>query len=300
MPGDHGRDFTLQATVDAIRGARRTLVAITSLSALGYFHLFHWYGSWQLARISAWTAIAEHRRALVLDAHRPAAGRVPRTAAAPGPAQVLPDTALRLGVGEGVRPFAAESTVLAQYAQANARVEALSREWADRQYEVPLLGLTVPGSDYSVAIIMVAMAMLVWLLLSQRRLNACLGSLEQEAGWGEAKRVLQLHFALLGRHATRTTRVAAFALIAALPLLAFLSLLGDGYDLYGYWTSQVYQAAFSSDEFVRRVTARLVLDAVLCLATGFVGGQCLKEYTKAQADLLRFAATERPTNRSSL
>src|SRR5215475_9319756 len=56
-----------QATVDSLGRTRNALILLSTVICIGYFHLYEWYASWDLARISARTGILSVLRGEIDD-----------------------------------------------------------------------------------------------------------------------------------------------------------------------------------------------------------------------------------------
>jgi len=260
------QQIVFEATKDAIVRTRRALLFVTAVVALGFFYLFWWYGSWQLARIEARLAVAASIRQI--NAQGNTFSEDPVRAKALSDDNALIDEMEK----EAVK---------------------LRREWGEKEFEVPLVQLRIASADFSVVILTVAAAMLMWLLFYQRRLDGCIQRLYYLAGTDVVKRVLQYHFVLIGSHAAGwRMKFAARALLLALPLLALCFLLSDGYDFYTIWTTPLHKLAFSSGAYRTRVIVRLAVDFILAIAVGVIGFACHTEFTRAQEYVLEFTEEE--------
>jgi hypothetical protein len=267
------QQIVFEATKDAIVRTRQALMFVSILVAFGFFYLFWWYGSWQLARIDA-----------------------------------------RLGVAASIRQINnqgdtfTKSPVLDEALKADKdliggmerKAAELREEWDRTAFEVPLVGLRIASADFSIGILTVAAAMLMWLLFYQRRLDGCIKRLYYLAGSDVVTRVLQYHFVLIGSHATdRRLKFVARALLLALPALALCFLLSDCYDFYTIWTNPLQQLAFSSSAYRTRVIARLAVDLVLAIAVAVIGFTCYDEFKRAQEYVLEFTEDEQEPSKAN-
>lgn len=260
------QQIVLEATKDAIVRTRQALMFVTALVAFGFFYLFWWYGSWQLARIEARRAVAysirqkNKQNTTFSDDHDPE------------------------------KALTADKSLIEKM---EADADRLAKDWDEKEFEIPLVGLKIPSADFSIGILTVAAAMLMWLLFYQRRLDGCIKRLYYLAGSDVVTRVLQYHFVLIGSHAAdRRMKFIARALLLALPALALCFLLSDGYDFYNIWTAPMQKLAFSSHAYRWRVIVRLAVDFILGLAVAVIGLTCFNEFKRAQDYVLEFSEEE--------
>jgi len=257
------QQIVFEATKDAIVRTRRALMFVTALVAFGFFYLFWWYGSWELARIDARLAVAASIRQINAEGGT-------------FTGDLVQDKALGDDMGK--------------------EAEELRRQWDTKQFELPLVQLRIASADFSIGILTVAVAMLMWLLFYQRRLDGCIKRLYYLVGSDVVTRVLQYHFVLIGSHAAdRRMKFASRALLLALPALALCFLLSDGYDFYKIWTTPLHKLAFSSAAYRARVIVRLAVDVILAIAVGVIGFACYIEFKRAQEYVLEFTENEQET-----
>jgi hypothetical protein len=239
---EKAHDVVYDATKDAIIGARRALIVVTGLIGLGFFHLYNWYGSWELARIQARHAVALS----TLDN----------------------PTSLKM----------------------EHEADDIDRAWRLREYRLPILNLSVPRSDFSVGLLMAAVAALLWLYFYQRRINFCLDGLMSESGWHLPITIIRFHFVLIDSPGKtkfeHVMKYTVYGLFLALPVLSFMFVLSDFYDLHRYFSQADWTVAFYYNEFSARAAFRLGLGLTLTTATTLAGGACLKEFRETQSKFL--------------
>ncbi len=244
-----------EATKESVIRARRALLVISGLIGLGFVHLFVWYGSWELARIEGRQAAidkitSENQKGNVITGRESDRAAVEK---------------LQLEIKE------------------------LETRWDYRELQVPLINLRVASADFSVAILLMSGAVLLWLWFAQRRLNACLMRLERLEGWAIVGPVLEFHFMLIGSHASPLMRRIAQLLVLGLPILAICFLGSDCVDLYLFWRHPLHRFYFSSSMFVIRVMLRLAVGTGLAVIVTLIGWECFKELRQSEEDLLRYS-----------
>lgn len=247
-------DIVYDATKDIIARTRRVLLLVSGLAGLGFFYLFWWYGSWELARIDARHAVAA--------------------------------TIQRMN--------AQGETATGDFGKDKSSIDTMEKEaydleneWANKHFDVPLIGLKIASADFSQAILIFAGTVLLWLVFYQRRLNACLIRLAQLEGWARVVLLLEHHFTLLGRHATPLMRYIARALLLALPLLAISFFISDFIDLRNIASTPIKQFAFTSNIYKIRVGFRMGIDFFLTLLVCWAGLRCYREFRNIEDNLLR-------------
>ncbi|HTA22060.1 MAG TPA: hypothetical protein VK763_00890 [Terriglobales bacterium] len=255
-------EVVYEATKDAVVRTRRILLLVSGLIGVGFFYLFVWYGSWELARIDG------RRAAVALLIQKNSEG------------DKVTDTL------EGDKALLQDL---------DKKASELESHWADREFDVPLVNLKVASADFSVAILMIAIAMLFWLLFNQRRLNACLTRLEKLQGWALVAPLLEFHFILIGSHASPKMRAVARLLVLGLPILALSFFASDCLDLYFFWHNRVDRLFFVSCTYDIRVLARLLLGFTLAVIVTYVGLKCFREFRQSEDELLRYAQLSSPS-----
>jgi hypothetical protein len=246
--------IVLDAAIDAISRVRRILWIIASLICLGFFFQFMWYLSWEKARVVARHAVVERMRQL--DSQ-----------------------------GIFVSGSLKSDSVLARSLEREAT--SIDRASAEAKFTVPLINMGVSSSDFSIALLMVAAFVLLWLVAYQKRVNSCLQALARINGWKMVSSLFQYQFAFLGKNSSRTTRIGSKIVLFGLPVLALLFLLSDAADLFVFMRDPVRKLAFSSLSYVLMSATRIGLDALLSVAVIILGWRAFRAFRDCEEDLLR-------------
>jgi hypothetical protein len=262
MPEISENDIVYQATMNALAGTRKLLLVISGLIGLFIFHMFLFYFTWDFARIDARHGVIESIR----DYHK--RGK-------------LYEKSLK-----------ADDDLAAEMVREINSIEVKS---IDKQYDLPLVGMKFSGADFSVAILILAAAVLLWLLFYQRRLAACLVRLAELRGWKVVISALQYHFVLIGEHASRDTRIAVRGLIWGLPCIGVLQVGSDVFDFISFKISRVQELAFHNERFLLRVVLRMGVDLALVGVVAWLAWKCYREYIATEAKLTSPLAEMSPT-----
>jgi hypothetical protein len=249
-------EIAYEAAKAAIAHVRLTLLLMSALIGIGFFFLFNWHASWELTR-------AEGRRAVAAEIRR------------------------INSQGGTVTGSTADDQRLAETMKKTA--DALEEEHANHEFEVPLLRLRVSSPDFPVAILIVALALLLWLLFYNRKVNECLTYLRQKQGWSLVGHLLKFQFIVIGKHASRPMQLAARFLPMGLPVLAIFFLISDCVDLYGFWRDPIKKLVFTSGAYDARVAFRLLLEIALAGLVGYFGTKCRKEFQSSEEELTHFS-----------
>ena len=184
-------NLLLDATIETIKSARRILWLITTMVCLGFFFIYLWYFSWENARIVARNGICNIKSNEIK--------------AKDYKGNLNLDTAL-----------------ISKYKK---EAQNLENEISNKKYNLPLVGINISISDFSIGIMMVSTALLVWLYLYLNRLFSCLETLKKKKGWRIIISLLKFHFVIIGSHSEKYIKYISKTLILSLPLLSFLFLL---------------------------------------------------------------------------
>lgn len=248
--------LVFDATIESIRRTRRTLVVLIVLVCVSIFHVYMWYASWDLARIAgrrvvmAKIEMANKARRHILDD------------------QAHDEAMLKRLEGE---------------------ISELEKKRSEATFELPLVGIEVDVNDFPIAAQIVGVAVLLWLIFNQKRLNACLQRLEGMGGWGVPKSLLELNFGLVGSRSDRFTRGLGRLLPLALPITSALFVASDLFDLYGIHLSRWQRLAFEEWEYYWRVYFRVGSDVVLGICVCFLGFWSYSEWKDTEARITRFS-----------
>jgi hypothetical protein len=216
-----------------------------------------WYASWDLARIAA--------RRVVIE-------RIERGDAAG--AFVLGS---KVGDQNMVKRFGDD-------------IAELEKKRSEGSFDLALLGSKVNVNDFSIAAQMVGVAVLLWLIFNQKRLNYCLMRLETIGGWHVPTSLLELNFGLIGAHAdSKFMRYLARLLTLALPIVSVLFMTSDMYDLSQIRASQVQRLAFESGEYRWRIFLRMSSDILLGLCVAILGLWSYREWRETEDKITRFS-----------
>lgn len=252
----------LEATNETIKRTRRTLVLIIGLTCVTLVHLYMWYASWDLARIAG-------RRTVVAKL---AEGRK---------------------VNKPVTISFKDDEELAK--KLEVEIAELEKERGNSRFEPPLLGFSIGINDFGVIIQMLGVAVLLWLVFNQKRLNFCLRKLEPESGWELPRSLLELHFGLVGSHADRLMKFLGRLLPLSLPFMSFLLLLSDLYDLKLIQRNPWQRLAFEGFEYRWRVFFRLGSGAMLGICVFTLGLWSYREWKQTEENLTKFSNEENLT-----
>ncbi|HKV94595.1 MAG TPA: hypothetical protein VJW20_18765 [Candidatus Angelobacter sp.] len=159
----------------------------------------------------------------------------------------------------------------------------------NREFEVPLLHLRVSSPDFPVAILIIALALLLWLLFYSRKVNECLTYLHQKQGWSLVGHLLKFQFILIGKDASRPMQLAARFLPMGLPVLAIFFVISDCFDLYGFSQDPIKKLVFTSGAYDGWVAFRLLLEIALAGLVGYFGTRCRKEFLSYEEELTHFS-----------
>jgi hypothetical protein len=250
---EEGR-IVYEATMGALVGVRRVLMLLSGLIGIFILNFFFWYLSWDKARL---------------------AGRE-------GVIEVLERTHQRF---EYYQDASQDAKIIEKMEEDKAKIES---EIGSKTFELPLVGMPFVRTDFPVALLLSAAALLLWLLFYQRRLGACLQRLAQLRGWGVVLSALQYHFLLVGSHAAEEGRAAVKGLVYGLPILGSLHLVSDLYDLFVLSQRPVVELAFSSPGFLFKVSLRLLVDILLVVIVYKLANKCFREHQEAEQKLTRF------------
>lgn len=245
----------LDATHENIQRTRRTFLFIIGLTCISLAHLYIWYSSWDLARIAGRKAIL----ARIDDLH---------------------------GKGKFLTGNHKDDQDL--MIAFNSDIASLEKNRGDSHFAPPLLGFAVGINDFTVVAQMSGVAVLIWLVFNQRRLNFCLRQLERR-GWELPKALLELHFGLVGSHADGFMKWLGRLLPLALPLTSMLFLLSDIYDLSTIKGDALKRLAFEDTEYTIRVFVRLGSGALLGFCVLVLGSWSYKEWRKTEDSLTKFS-----------
>jgi uncharacterized membrane-anchored protein YitT (DUF2179 family) len=144
-------EIVYEATMGALTGIRRILLLVSGLLGLFLFNLFLFYLCWDNARIEARNGVLK----TIEELHQ-----------------------------EHKTYLSSQTEDDKLLARTRTEIAIISQSLANKSYEVPLVGMPVSTSDFSVAILMIATALFLWLLFFQRKLGACLKQLARLRGWG--------------------------------------------------------------------------------------------------------------------
>jgi TRAP-type C4-dicarboxylate transport system permease small subunit len=249
--------IAFDATLESIRRTRRTLVLLIGLSCVSVFHLYMWYASWDLARIAGRSVIIK-----------------------------------RIERSDAVGVFVLGSRVSDQIMikRLGDDIVELEKRRSDGAFDLALLGSKVNVNDFGIAAQMVGVAVLLWLIFNQKRLNYCLTRLETMGGWLVPTSLLELHFGLIGAHAdSKFMRYLARLLTLALPIVSMLFLISDMYDLSQIRTSQWQRWAFESWDFRWRIFLRMSSDFLLGICVAILGLWSYREWRETEDKITRFS-----------
>jgi len=248
-------EIVFDATLETIRGIRRVLWLITSLVCIGFFYLYLWYGSWDNARVSGRLAIVN---------------------------EISKMHSRNYFYKDKKNDSIIINSLLAE-------AELINLERTKEKYEMPVIGLKISASDFSIGILMGAAAILTWLLFYQKRLLKCLTRLENEAGWEITIPLLQYHFVMIGSHSDKYMKIAIKSLIICLPILSFLYLCSDILDLYlKVYSDNLKILAFNDMKYLIYITCRVGWEVILTVYLAIIGLRCLKELSTTEKSLTRF------------
>lgn len=188
------KQIVLDATRESIARTRWVLVVISTLIILGFFRLFLWYGSWDLARVEAFRTMADQL----------AKGKV-----------VDVQTQVRIDA------YRAEAS-------------AVERRIRDERIEFAPLGLNVSATDFPTALMLAGLSAQAWLYFFQRRVRSCLLKLREYAGARTLRPLLAYHFTLIQRESGlgKTLVFALFVGLPALAWSFLVSDLVDCVQLH--------------------------------------------------------------------
>jgi hypothetical protein len=249
----------LDATNENIKRIRGTLVLVIALTCMGFVHLYLWYASWDLARISARHAVIER----LADLHRKGG----------------------TFTGSVEKDRKVEEEMIAE-------MKAIEKARTSLQFKPPLLGLTVGADDFGVVIQMIGVAALLWLTFNQKRLNFCLETMGAQRGWGPPESLLELHFGLVGSHARGIMKPLGRLLPLALPFTSLLFLSSDLYDLARIKDDPLKSFCFADTEYRLRVFVRLGSGAFLGLCVLVLGVVSYIEWKATEDSLTKFSEEE--------
>lgn len=256
---DISEESTLyQTAADALIGMRRTMLVISTILGLGAMHTYDWYLSWDNARIAAREGIL---------------------------ARIADGASVRAegGTDRGPDPEPGEIEALTRGLQKLRESQQMGVR------AVPLIGIEVPEADYSVALLLLGTAMLVWVVLFQRKAFACLEEVETKIGWPVARALLRHNFVLISDSGSLLERWAGYLLFLGLALLASVCLASDITDLIRMSTDPLGALAFEAPKFTRLLWWRIGMDVVLLLALWALGLACLFQHRGMEKKVLRYA-----------
>ena len=252
-------EIVFEATLDGVRRTRRTLIMIISLLCLGWFHLYIWYFSWEVARI---------------------AGR-------------------EAGIDEIKRIHSENRIALQTKVEDVETIERWSREIEEiskrrESYELAAsgIGLRISAVDFSIAIELAGVATLLWLIFNQRRVNSCLRRLSEISGWGAPLAILEFHFGLIGSHASGFMKSLGRLLPLGLPLLSLAFLLSDIFDLYEIWKTPAARLAFRSGSYLWFVGFRIGTGLCLFALVVSLGFWSYVEWKNTEEELFKYVVDE--------
>jgi len=240
-----------EATMGALTGVRRILLLISGLLGLFLFNFFLFYFCWDNARIEAHYGVLK----TLEQFHQ-----------------------------EG-KPYLSWKEDEQLLKRNKEEIDLIGKDLASKAYEVPLVGMPVSSSDFSIAILLLATALFLWLLFFQRKFGACLRQLARLRGWEVVVSALQYHFLLVGSNASFEGRLAVQGLIYGIPVVGSLQFLSDFVDLMFWFNDDVKKLAFNNNAFVLRTGIRLAVDLFLVIALTFLANRSYVEYKKVEEDL---------------
>jgi hypothetical protein len=250
-----------EATMGALSGIRRILLLISGLLGLFLFNIFTFYFCWDYARVEARKGVLE----------------------------TLEESHQEHKFYLGSQPLDDDLK-----AKAEKEIESISKDLADRAYEVPLVKMRVSASDFSVALLMLATALFLWLLFFQRKFGACLRQLAKLRGWEVVISALQYHFLLVGSNASAEGRRATQGLIYGIPFVGSLQIITDVVDLGRWFQDKIQKLAFNNNDFVLRMVIRLGIDVGLVVTLTILANRCYREYKKIEEELTEHLTIDAP------
>jgi hypothetical protein len=250
------RDWEMlySATLQAMSRARSTLIVIITISCIGFFHFYMWYCAWSLARLAG-REEALSRLESIHQQHR-----------------YLIDKD--------------HDDHLAATWKSDIEIIRTKRRGASPK--IPVVDLSVDDDDFSVALAISGVAALLWLIFNQSRLNHNLQKVNQSEGWATTRTLLDLHFSLIGSHATPIMRRVGKMLTLILPALSLLFFLSDLYGFAEAWHSTSQYLFFQSTEYVARVLLRLGTGLGHTILLWVLGSRSFKEWKTTEDQLLQF------------
>ena len=310
-------EIAYEAAKAAIAHVRLTFLLISALIGIGFFFLFNWHASWELTRAEGRRAVAAEIRRIEKIARKlkeedpqfaekmekisaklkkdPKLAENTEKMAAMLQEEELEEAAAKLKekdpkLAEEMEKIAANLKEEPKLAENMDKVAAkLQEEHANREFEVPLLRLRVSSPDFPVAILIVALALLLWLLFYSRKVNECLTYLRREQGWSLVGHLLRFQFIVIGKQASRPMQLAALFLPMGLPFLAIGFLISDCVELHGFSKNPIQRLVFTSHAYQNRVAFRLLLEIALAILVGYFGTKCRKEFQDAEEKLTHFS-----------
>lgn len=266
-------NIAFEAASNALKSTRRTLWLITGLICLGLFYQYQWYFSWENARITGRNAIILRIDTLNLN-HKYLSG------------SQKSDSIIRKNLID--------------------QVSSIEDKQTTSRYTLPLINIDVASSDFSVAILIVSVSLLLWLRLYLNRLRMCLKELERFKGYEIVKTLLKFQFVLVSEDLgqenpnvklNKTCKIISFLkfnyikiamsiFVWGLPFLAILFLSSDIYDCNKYYCQPILHDAFLNNQFLFHVVFRLAMDFLLSILLCILGLSCFKSYLKMEKDLL--------------
>ena len=248
--------IAFNATIDSINRTRRTLVVIMTIACLGFFHLFMWYGSWQKARIAG-------REGAISKLHSLWSTKRMHT-----------------------ESLAHDRSMAATW---ESEIAEIKKKLAAAEFKAPFIGFDVSTDDFAVALQIVGIATLLWLIFNQRRVNFCLRKLDELGGWGPPKALLELHFGLVGSHATKLMRGLGRLLPCVLPILSVAFFISDIWDISQILSDRNNALFFNSHEYILRAGVRLGSSVVFMSLILTLGIWSYREWVNTEEELLKFS-----------